>query len=86
MTINRTRELMMISLKKAIELYLSTLATEGKSLRYIDWLKTRLRFFNEFIHQIHGENFRVQDLTVEDGREFIRKATHAGQSVIKVLA
>ena len=73
MTINRTRELMMISLHKAIELYLSTLATEGKSLRYIDWLKTRLRFFNGFIHQIHGENFRVQDLTVEDGREFIRE-------------
>jgi hypothetical protein len=41
MTINRTRELMMISLQKAIELYLSTLATEGKSLRYINRWKGR---------------------------------------------
>jgi len=59
MTINRTRELMMISLQKAIELYLSTLATEGKSLRYIDLLKTHLRFYNDFIRQTHGENFII---------------------------
>ena len=30
------KELMMVSLTKAIELYLSTLAVEGKSPRYID--------------------------------------------------
>ncbi len=30
------KELMMVSLDKGIELYLSTLATEGKSPRYID--------------------------------------------------
>jgi hypothetical protein len=39
----------MVSLYKGVELYLSTLATEGKSPRYIDWLNTRLRFFNDFI-------------------------------------
>lgn len=38
------RELMMITLEKAIGIHLATLETEGKSPRYIDWLKTRLRF------------------------------------------
>jgi hypothetical protein len=38
------------------------------------------------MRQTYGDNFKVQDLMVEDGREFIRKGTHAGQSVIKVLA
>jgi len=62
----------MISLDKAIELCLSTLATEGKSPRYIDWLRTRLRFFSAFIRETQGKNFKVQDLTVDDGRDFIR--------------
>lgn len=62
----------MVSLEKAIDLYLSTLATEGKSPRYIDWLKTRLRFFTDFINEVNGEDFLFQDLTVEVGREFIR--------------
>jgi hypothetical protein len=46
---NKARSFMMVTLEKSIELYLSTLATEGKSPRYIDWLKTRLRYFSEFL-------------------------------------
>ena len=65
------KDLMMVSLDKGIELYLSTLATEGKSPRYIDWLNTRLRFFNDFISETYGEDFKLQDLTVEDGRAYI---------------
>ena len=63
---------MRMSLQKAIEIYLATLATEGKSPRYIGWLKTRMRYFTDFIHQTQGKDFRLQDLTLEDGREFIR--------------
>ena len=56
----------MISFDKASELYLSTLATEGKSPRYIDWLKTRLRYFDNFLTRTYGENFKLQELTIED--------------------
>jgi site-specific recombinase XerD len=73
MTVKRNAEFMRMSLEKAIELYLATLATEGKSPSYIDWLKDRLRYFTVFIHKTHGETFNLQDLTVEDGRGFIRE-------------
>jgi site-specific recombinase XerD len=63
---------MMITLNKAIELYLATLETEGKSPRYIDWLRTRLRFFSVYIQDIYGLNYKLQDITVEDGRNYIR--------------
>jgi hypothetical protein len=69
---NRKKELMMISFDKASELYLSTLATEGKSPRYVDWLKTRLRYFGDFLTRTHGSDFILQNLTVEDGRMYIR--------------
>jgi site-specific recombinase XerD len=68
----RARDLMMVTLSKATQLYLQTLETEGKSPRYIDWLKTRLRFFNDFIEKTYGAGFKVQDLSVEDGRDYIR--------------
>jgi site-specific recombinase XerD len=63
----------MISFDKASDLYLSTLATEGKSPRYIDWLKTRLRYFGDFLHRTYGDKFRLQDLTVDDGRMYLRE-------------
>ncbi len=66
------QEYLMISLEKGVELYLATMATEGKSPRYIGWLKTRLRFFQDYIRKTHGEGFPVQDLALEDGRGFIR--------------
>ena len=62
----------MITIDKAIELYLATLETEGKSPRYIDWLKPRLLYFNQYIHQDNGDNFKLQDLTVDDGRDYLR--------------
>lgn len=73
MTAKRSSEFMRMSLEKAIEIYLATLATEGKSPRYISWLKTRLRYFTDFIHQTQEKDFRLQDLTVEVGRGFIRE-------------
>jgi hypothetical protein len=63
---------MMIPFDKASELYLSTLETEGKSPRYIAWLKTRLRFFDDYLKRTYGEGFKLQDLTVEEGRRYIR--------------
>jgi len=68
----------MISFDKASELYLSTLATEGKSPRYIDWLKTRLRYFDNFLTRTYGGNFKLQDLTVEDGRSYLRELMERG--------
>jgi site-specific recombinase XerD len=68
----RARDLMMVTLSKATQLYLQTLETEGKSPRYIDWLKTRLRFFNDYIEKTYGAGFKVQDLSVEDGRDYLR--------------
>jgi len=59
----------MVSLERGIEYYLSTLATEGKSPRYLDWLK----YFRNFIQQIHGDGWMLQDLAVEDGHEFLRE-------------
>jgi site-specific recombinase XerD len=68
----KRKNFMTVSLDKGIELYLSTLATEGKSPRYIDWLATRLRYFHNFIKQTYGEEYTLQDLTVEDGRAYMR--------------
>lgn len=34
--------------------------------------KTRLRFFNDYMQTQNGEGFRLQDLSVEDGRNYIR--------------
>jgi site-specific recombinase XerD len=68
----KRKNFMTVSLDKGIDLYLSTLATEGKSPRYIDWLATRLRYFHNFIKQTFGEDYTLQDLTVEDGRAYMR--------------
>jgi len=73
MTGKRSSEFMRMSLKKAIELYLAPLATEGKSQRYTSWLKDRLRYFMVFIYKSQREDFRFQDLTVENGRGFFRE-------------
>jgi site-specific recombinase XerD len=70
---NRKERLMAIQLEKCIQIYLSTLETEGKSPRYLDWLRTRLQYFTAFVHKVHGEGFSLRDLAVEDGREFIRE-------------
>ena len=68
----KKKDLMMITLDKAIELYLTTIETEGKSPRYIEWLKTRLRFFSIYIQDVHGQGFKLQDISVDDGRNYIR--------------
>jgi hypothetical protein len=53
---------MIIILDKAIDLYLSTLETEGKSPRYIDWLKIRLRFFSDYTQKANSNGFKLQPL------------------------
>ena len=57
MSAKRSSEFMRMSLEKAIEIYLATLGTEGKSPRYIGWLKTRLRYLTDFIYQTQGKDF-----------------------------
>lgn len=66
------RDLMIITLDRASDLYLATYETESKSPRYIDWLKTRLRFFNGYMQETYGQDFKLQDLTVEDGLNYLR--------------
>ncbi len=44
------RDLLMITLDKAVELYLATLETEGES--HGKWLKTRLRYFSTQIRSV----------------------------------
>ena len=72
MMTKRIKELLMITLDRATGLYLATLETEGKSPRYIDWLRTRLRFFSDFLKTTYGEGFKLQDLTVDVGRYYLR--------------
>ncbi len=62
-----------ITLEKGIQLYLSTLETEGKSPRYIKWLRERLQLFIKQMHDTYGEECKLQDMTLEDGRELIRE-------------
>jgi hypothetical protein len=62
MTVKRNAEFMRMPLEKAIEQYLATLATEGKSPSYIDWLKDRPRYFTVFIHKIHGGTLNLWNL------------------------
>ncbi len=73
MITKRSLEFVKMSLEKAIDLYLATLATEGKSPRYLDWLKDRLRYFTTYLHKTQGETIRFQDLIVEHGRGFVRE-------------
>ncbi len=66
------KDLLMITLDRAIELYLTTLETEGKSPRYVDWLRTRLRFFSIYIEGEYGAGFKLPEITVDDGRSYLR--------------
>ena len=72
MVIRTRRELMMITLQKATDYYIATLETEGKSPRYIDFLKTRLRYFNRYIQETYRQDIKLQEMTVEDGRDYMR--------------
>ncbi len=72
MTKSKVKDLMMVTIEKAINLYLATLITEGKSLKYIDWLKSRLKLFTVFLKETGRPDFKLQNLTVEDGRDYLR--------------
>jgi site-specific recombinase XerD len=67
----KVKGLMMISVEKAVELYLATLVTEGKSPRYIEWLKSRLGQFCEFLKETGSQDCKLQSLTVEVGRDYL---------------
>jgi integrase/recombinase XerD len=69
---NRVKDLMMISVENATSLYLSTLVAEGKSPQYVAWLESRLKLFKEFLEETGREDCRLQNLTVEDGRDYLR--------------
>jgi site-specific recombinase XerD len=63
---------MIITIDRATDFYLATLETEGKSPHYIDFLKTRLRFFSRYMQETYGRDFKLQEITVEDGRNYLR--------------
>ena len=62
----------MITLQKATDYYLAQLETEDKSPRYIDWLRTRLSYFNRYMRETYGQDIKLQDITLEDGRDYMR--------------
>jgi hypothetical protein len=66
------RELMMITLQKATDYYLSTLETEGKSPHYIDFLKTKLCYFNRYMQETYSQDIKLQEITIDDGRDYMR--------------
>jgi hypothetical protein len=67
----KVKDLMMLSVEKATQIYLATLATEGKSQSYITWLASRLKKFTSFLAETGRENCKLQELTVDDGREYL---------------
>lgn len=71
MSRNSAKDLMMITIERAFNLYLATLETEGKSPRYIDWLKPRLGYFLKFLKTTNRNDMKLQDLTVKDGRDYL---------------
>src|SRR5258706_14180348 len=58
-------------MEKGTQLYLTGLETEGKSPRYVKWLRERLQLFIKQMHHTYGEEFKLQDMTLEDGRELM---------------
>ena len=72
MSKSRVKDLIMISVEKAVDQYLATIVTEGKSPRYVEWLKSRLNLFKAYLLETGRGSYKLQDLTVEDGREYLR--------------
>ena len=60
----------MIPIGVSVSAYLSDLAVDNKRPRYIDFQKTRLRYFVTHITAIHPD-YHIQDLCVEDARGFL---------------
>jgi hypothetical protein len=75
------RDLRMITLQKAADFYLATLETEGKSPRNLDWLKTRLRYFNQYPQEQSGNDSKLQDLTIENGWDSSAHVTGGGFAI-----
>jgi len=62
----------MVTLQQAIQNYVTTLTTEGKSPTYTGWLNRRLRDFNTFLEKERHKTIFLQDLSVDEARAFIK--------------
>jgi site-specific recombinase XerD len=65
------KEITMPSIEQALDNYLATLTIEGKSPEYTAWLRKRLKDFIAF-KQSDGTSVKVSQITLEDGRAFIK--------------
>ena len=68
---NRRREADLITLKQAIENYITTRTTEGMSHHYTNWLERRLRDFNQYVQEIRQKEVSLGEVSLDDARRFI---------------
>jgi len=62
----------MPTIDQAVSNYLTSLTLEGKSAEYTLWLHSRLKVFAKFFTANQGEDARINNLTIEDGRAFVK--------------
>ena len=77
---------MAVTVNQAVDNYLTDLALEGKSPETILWHRKKLSAFCQFL-QNGGDPLRVSDLTLENGRAFVKglmdRKTRYGAHVIR---
>ena len=70
-TDSKKREIMELTLPRAIDNHLTTLTLEGKSPETVLWYRKKLAAFAKFM-QNGGEPVRICSLAIEDGRAFVK--------------
>lgn len=67
----KRKEANMITLKQAIENYVTTRTTEGMSRHYTTWLERRLKDFNQYTQETRPGDESLGRVTLDDARNFI---------------
>jgi integrase len=68
---DKRKEAKMITLRQAIEAYITTLKSEGMSKSYTSWLERRLRDFYLSVQGTGQNDVALGEVTLEDARRFI---------------
>ena len=71
MTPVQRRNITMPTIEQAVSNYVTAMTLEGKSPAYTDWLRRRLGDFAKFFQASQGQA-RIDSLTIEDGRAFVK--------------
>jgi site-specific recombinase XerD len=62
----------MQTIDQAVDNYLTTLTTEGKSPHYVDWLRQRLKDFCKHLQELHENDILVEQVSLDDARSYIK--------------